>query len=133
MSNDYSNPKNWDVNECVEFLKTQDMEMYKDTFIKNGIDGECLLKMKESDLRRMGIKAKGHRIRLREGIKKLKALTKEEMRKKLRMRDEERNRKMNRKLNQLVHPESMDQKLLSYYDKLDIVEEGNSESEENSK
>lgn len=27
----------------------------------------------------------------------------------------------------------MDQKLLSYYDKLDIVEEGNSESEENSK
>lgn len=80
MTNDSTNPKNWRLEDCIEFLKTQDMIMYKSIFEENEIDGECLLNMKESDLKKMGIKAKGHRIRLREGIKKLKALTKEETR-----------------------------------------------------
>lgn len=120
------NPSKWKVKDCVQFLKHLNLTCYQQIFEENEIDGECLLQMKEVDLKGMGIKAKGHRIRLREAIKKLKQMTKDEIRKKLK-----ESELINKKLSSLVHPESsMDQqKLLSYYDKLDIVEEGNASSE----
>ena len=68
MGKDSSNPKYWKLDDCIEFLKTQDMLMYKNIFEEHEIDGECLMNMKEADLEKMGITAKGHRIRLREEI-----------------------------------------------------------------
>jgi hypothetical protein len=63
----------------------------------------------------MGIAAKGHRIRLREGIKKLKAILKENETPSAQSKQE--------KLNQLIHPESMSLKMFRHYNNIDIVEE----------
>jgi hypothetical protein len=116
------NPYKWNTDECVEFLKHLKLERYAQVFQENEMDGESFLKMNEKDLISMGILAKGHRIRLRESIKKLRKLTKAEIRKKL-----QETGNFSKKLSSLVHPESsMDQnKLMSIYDNLDIVEEGN--------
>ena len=124
MGYEYDNPAKWDNDGCLTFLEHQGMSLYKSIFKENEIDGESLLKIKEKDLKIMGIQAKGHRIRLREAIKKLRKMTKDEIRRKIKEMEIK-----NRRLSSLVHPESMDQKLLSYYDKLDIVEEKNSSSE----
>ena len=42
-----------------------------------------MLKIEERDLKEIGIKAKGHRIKLRESIKKLRELTKQKLRQKI--------------------------------------------------
>lgn len=126
MGYEYDNPSKWNNKDCIMFLKHQNLERYEGIFIENEIDGESLLKISENDLKQMGIRAKGHRIRLREAIKKLRKLTKEEIRKKLKEQEMK-----NKRLSSLIHPESMEQKLLSYYqlDNLGIVEEGNASSE----
>lgn len=124
MGYEYDNPSKWTIKDVSMFLKHQKLERYDNLFVENEIDGESLLKISENDLKQMGIGAKGHRIRLREAIKKLRKMTKSEIRKKLK-----ENEIKNKKISSLIHPESMDQKILSYYDKLDIVEEGNASSE----
>lgn len=74
------------------------------------------MKMKEVDLKSMGIAAKGHRIRLREAIKKLHAITKQSG-------ESPSTQSKQEKLNQLIHPESMSLKMFRHYNNIDIVEE----------
>jgi len=125
MSYERSNPLKWTELDCCDFLRIIGMFEYKHSFIENGIDGVTLLKVEEKDLKELGVRAKGHRIKLRESIKKLRALTKERFRKKFMPAKKELPQLMSNQL-----PNSIENKLRSYYDNLNIVEEVDQQEEE---
>lgn len=101
---DLKNAKDWSQEQVQGFLSKIGMNEYQDTFEKNKINGQVLLKMREIDFRYLGIKAKGDLIKLIDFVDKLKILCNQ---------DEYRQKLLNKKL----IPESLvSEKLISRYD-----------------
>lgn len=67
-----------------EWLRQNGLGDLSETFGMNKIKGESLLKMGDRDLEALGVKAIGTRILLKDGISKLREITKEKTKEKLR-------------------------------------------------
>jgi len=86
--------KRWSTDIVVEFLKHIGFEEYTESFVKNQIIGENLLKMTDEDMKDLGIKAQGHIVKFRQAVQKL-----------VKINDtQNRTRKLNKKLKLILRP-----------------------------
>lgn len=121
-------PIKWTIGDVSRFLRAIGLQDHVASFEKNSMNGKSLLKIEERDLLDLGVAAKGHRIKLRENIKNLKALAKSNIRERI-------TRKVVRGASspnfgsgkpQLFSKKikaDLEIKLRSYYDGVDVVQE----------
>ena len=64
-------PTEWSVEDVCRWLRDIELEQYKDTFVKNQIDGRTLLDINRSDLQAIGVVSIGHQKKITGEIKLL--------------------------------------------------------------
>ncbi|KAJ5256922.1 hypothetical protein N7478_013026 [Penicillium angulare] len=62
----------WTANECIEFLTSQGLLQYCETFRENGIVGEALIALRHDELKEMGINSVGHRLTILKSVYEIK-------------------------------------------------------------
>ena len=114
------NAKEWNTEQVLRFISKIGMSEYLESFSRALITGEVLLKMRESDFKSLGIRAKGDVLKIIDFTDKLKALSNQ---------DEYRQKLLNKKL---IPASLVSEKLISRYDLENgkIIEEKSWESSE---